>query len=214
MPSSAVKTLALAAGGTLARRAANDIYNMARGKKTTTAPRTKYVQPIYIGRGGTLESNRYEASHSVITGFSISANNLTTDITGTSTLANTVLGDRFKNVYLKWRLALPSGTAQCRVVVFYTKRTGTGYSPATSRFGLADIVDPAFCTVLHDQTYTPPNASTPWTVSANTNLRNYTTIYNRSSAQLEKGELILTFLTEGTATGTAELCARHYYRNI
>lgn len=213
MPSYA-KTLAMAAGGTLARRAANDIYNLARGKRSGKSGRTKYMQPIIIGRGATLENNRLTDTHSVIVGFSRSAYNLTTDITGSTVLADTVLGDRFKNVLCKWRFAMPPGTTQCRVVIFYTKRVGSGYTPANTRFGIADIPDPAYVTVLHDMSYTPPNASTGWSVAGTTNLRNYTTIYNRSATQLEKGELVVAVLTEGTATGTAEWVSRHYYRNI
>lgn len=109
-----------------------------------------------------------------------------------------VLGDRFVNHWLKFRVDGPSSCRKLRITVYYVKRPGQTFpDTAGSQSNFSRIPDPAYVTVLYDKTYIAGNDTSGIHASGLVNLKGWQSIVNRTTLDtIEKGDLAMSIQTE------------------
>lgn len=147
-------------------------------------------------------------------GLTISNRLITNNFKTDSLFNETVIGDRYINHWLKFRIYCGSSFDQCRVTVYFTKRPGTVFVSTPTLANFVKIPDPAYVTVLYDHTFPAGNDNAGINAVGNVNLRKWQTIINRTSAdQIEKGELVMTVQTIGTSASSYDGSYQLYFSN-
>lgn len=145
-------------------------------------------------------------------GYARTNHNITNSLVTSADFSKIVIGDRFSNLYLQHTHVFPVAVTNARVLVLHTRRTGVTPSFGLNDTGFAQPVDPNFCTVLSEHYINLDNAR-PKTVKLRTNLRNITTVYNRSTSILESGEIYMIVMYNASTGTTATSQAQIFFRN-
>lgn len=144
----------------------------------------------------------YRASHNYTTTglYTRIDRNLTNDFKNATLYSDVVLGDRFRNHLLRLNLNSSGNMKQIRVVVYYSKRPGTAFSPSADDTGFNQPADPAAHKTLFDRTFVPNYSGGSISPQMYINLKNWITIVNRTSDTIEKGELHVMVMALSTLT--------------
>lgn len=125
---------------------------------------------------------------------------ITDDLIASSSFAANVGGDEFNQLYLKLNGLVDFQTSAFRIVVYRPIKTDTTYAGPITKLDMPRILDPAAFHVYADFWVNSTEASSDRGYSRFINLRNLLTIYNRSSSNLEKGDIHIQFMWEKTTT--------------
>lgn len=165
---------------------------------------------IYRNRP-TVENFRQTLNYIAPGGYQRYIADLTNDFFTSSLYAPLVLGDRFRNHYLRLNFNLPGNFKQFRVVVYYSKNAGTNFQPSADNGGFTLPADPAAFQVLADRTFTPEYSGGALCPQLKIPLKGITTTINRSNSTIEKGELFVTLMTQSTvATNDWSMSSQHF----
>lgn len=161
------------------------------------------------------ELNNLLSQNSISTssGYNLNTIYLTNLLTASSLFDELVLGDKFTNERLKIHFHCNLSTIKLRIVIYFSKKPATFFSPATSALGFTSIPDPAAFNVLVDKVFTPTNDTSAMAPIINVSLRGLMTTYNRSNSTLERGDLQVAVISEAGGTTGISWSAQHYFRN-
>lgn len=126
----------------------------------------------------------------------------TTNLVASGTFRDKVTGDKWVNKFLKLRFVSTDDCQVLRVIVYFPKRAGTRFAP--SSFRLTEIPDPSAFWVLRDQTFTQKDASGRMNAEMMIGLRGKMTLYDSDSALLERGELVVCVMSQGSTATTTQ----------
>lgn len=107
-----------------------------------------------------------------------------------------VTGDHWANSYLKFKMFMEPDCKLCRIICYVPRKSGSRFTPGSNQ--LTSIVDPSSFWVVGDHYLTHDAAGVHTARTFNWNLRKLRTIYDSNSAAIEKGEIVITVLTESS----------------
>jgi len=128
----------------------------------------------------------------------------TQNLIANSNFRNDVTGDRWINKFLKLKFYLEPDCHSFRIIAYIPKKTGQRFTPSR----MTTFPDPSAFTILRDKLITKTTAddidriSSRQAYTTTINLRDRQTVYNSTNATLEKGELVVTILSRGSANGS------------
>jgi len=111
-----------------------------------------------------------------------------------------VTGDRWINKFLKLKFYIEPDVNAFRIVAYIPKKTGNRFTP--SRF--TAFPDPSAFTILRDKLLTRTETddidriASRQAYTTTINLRNRQSVYNSNNAILEKGELVVMLMSNGS----------------
>lgn len=108
-----------------------------------------------------------------------------------------VTGDQWANLFLKFRLYTEPTNGSIRVLIYSPKKTGVRFTP--SSFLFVTIPDPSSFWVLYDQVLTDDDVNGHNNLQRNVSLKKLKTIYDSNAAAIQKGEVIMSVISEGTS---------------
>ncbi len=141
------------------------------------------VSGNHVSGAGTLSTRNYRVTDSLINDVNFRDN---------------VTGDKWVNKFLKLRFLAEADCKALRIVVYFPKKAGTAFNPTS--FALAAIPDPSSFWVIMDRTITEKDASGKFSTEAFLNLWGKHTLYDSNAGSIERGELIMTVISEQPAT--------------
>lgn len=198
--------------GTRARRA-RTTYDMPLTRRGIPI-RIKNLERQLKGLRPHLECFRESFTHSTGTGVTRVGHDITAGFIASSQYTNSVLGDTYKNVYLRSTHIFPPEAQAIRVLVYRLMRPGASFAPSNTEEGFVTPPDPAFVKLITDKYITPPNGNTGTCFTLTHYLGNYETVINRSNSNvIEKGEFFMLIQTKGNGTATSTNYTQLYYRN-
>lgn len=122
---------------------------------------------------------------------------VTGDIKNAATFRDDITGSKWRNVYMDVSCKVPSDFTGFRMIVYVPKKPGQRFSPATQAF--TKQLDPNFAWTVADQRYTPDTMDNR-VFRTRVNLKSLKTIYNDDLSVLEKGEVVVLFIHQGSTT--------------
>jgi len=111
-----------------------------------------------------------------------------------------VLGDKYTNHWIRLNWLLQNTTDLMRIIAYVPKKTGGFIAPPSDEESFLRIPDPAAYTVFHDQFYSVVDRGVDRAFKKVINLRNMVTNYNGSSSTMERGDLKIMVMKQGTGT--------------
>ena len=129
------------------------------------------------------------------TSFEQATFSVTGNLHGSANFRDDVTGEKWRNHFLDLRYVGPNDMKTLRVVIYVPKKPGTSFVPP-SRKGVYQPDKNAFW-VLYDKSHDLV-ANTETHKHAHVNLRKMITEYSSSGTSLERGEIKITFITEGS----------------
>lgn len=108
-----------------------------------------------------------------------------------------VTGDTWANLFLKFRLYTEPTNGSIRVLVYSPKKVGGRFAP--SSFAFVTIPDPSSFWVLYDQVLTDDDVNGHNNLQRTVSLRKLKTIYDSNAAAIQRGEVILSIISQGTS---------------
>lgn len=160
-----------------------------------------------------LQNFRTNDSLTIASGYTVNTLGITDLFAAAAIFDELVLGDKFINERLKMQFHASVAVIKMRIIVYFTKRTGASFSPASTAAGFVSIPDPAAFQVLHDKVYISGNDTSGMAPSFNISLKKILTTYNRSSNTLERGDLRVCIITESGAATGSNWCSQLLFRN-
>lgn len=130
--------------------------------------------------------------------------NITASLIASSTFRDNIIGDRWTNIALALSFYLSADCTHFRYVVYVPKKTGTSFTPTAQQF--VRYPDPSAFWVLADKSVTlDPSAGGFRSVRKTVKLNRLKSIYNLDTTTLEKGEIKVLLITNGTNAATQQL---------
>lgn len=138
------------------------------------------------------------------TGTEQNAINITQSLIASSTFRDLIIGDKWTNIALSLYFYLTPDLTHFRYVVYVPKKTGTSFTPASNPF--VRQPDPSAFWVLADRAVTcDPNSGGFKSIQKTVKLNRLKSIYNLDSTTLEKGEIKVLLITNGTTSASQQL---------
>lgn len=128
---------------------------------------------------------------------------VTQSLISSADFRNNVTGDIWANLYLKFKFAMEPDCKIARIICYVPKKAGTRFTPAS--YGTAVVVDPSSFWVIGDHYVTHEASSNRKDASTfNWNLKKLKTLYDSNAALIERGELVITVLSEPSTASTLQ----------
>lgn len=129
----------------------------------------------------------------------------TTTLINDTSFRDNVTGDKWRNLSIEFSALLKNTSSAYRIICYVPKKVGQRFSPVSQEFNRQ--MDPSAFWIIHDEVIThlnsnSNNATKDMAYKRRFNLRGLHTVYNSSSATLEKGEIIISVIAGGTAGST------------
>lgn len=105
---------------------------------------------------------------------------------------------------------VPANMTAFRMLIYVPKKPGQRFAPTTQAF--TRTLDPNFAWVISDQRYTPDTLDNR-VLRTKVSLKNLKTIYNDDLSVLERGEIVVAFIHQGS-TSPYEYSLMGMIRNI
>lgn len=137
--------------------------------------------------------------------------NLPTLLVNDTTFRDNILGDTWKNKALVMKLDCDSSLLKLRVLVMRSIKPGTSYDPPDNQ-AFTNIPDPNKYQVYLDNSWVPAKQDSRGQLkSFKVNLRNLVSQYDTANTTLERGDIRLYVISEGS--GTYEMSYQHSVQN-
>lgn len=129
----------------------------------------------------------------------------TSSLIGSTEFRNNVTGDKWRNLTVDFSALLKNTNAVFRIMCYVPKKTGERFTPSSEEFNRHP--DPSAFWVISDEIVTnmntnSNNASKNRGYKKRFNLKGLHTLYNSSSANLEKGEIVISVLGSAASIGS------------
>lgn len=125
---------------------------------------------------------------------------ITDSIVNSSGFRDNITGDKWVNKFLKLRFVGNDDCNLLRILIYFPKKAGTSFSPSSHK--RTAIPDPSSFWVVMDRTITEKDASGKFSTEAFLNLLGKHTLYDSNASSIERGELIMTVISEGAPSST------------
>jgi len=150
------------------------------------------------------ETQYYRSSGTILsatTGNEITTIPITANLIASPNFRDTVTGDKWSNLGLSLDTYVSADVSHMRVLIYVPKKAGNRFSPSGGTMFVSQPDKSAFW-VLSDKLvtlgrgYNNDNGFTA--VKSKANFQGLHTLYNSDSATLEKGEVVIAFMHNGT----------------
>ncbi len=134
------------------------------------------------------------------TSFEQTTISVTDDLHASADFRDDITGEKWRNHFLDLRYVGPNDMSTLRVMIYVPKKAGTSFVPPT-RKGVYQADSNAFW-MLYDKSH-DLTVNTETHKSVRVNLRKMLTEYSSAGTTLEKGEIKISFITEGSVSNVS-----------
>lgn len=150
-------------------------------------PETQYMR---------IQGNKYNPNDLVhITNY-----NITQTLVNLTNFRDNVTGDQWRNLFLKLHLNIANTNKLFRVMLYVPRTVGERFSPSSNEF--VSIPDQSSYWVIYDRILNDRDVNGYHHLQKTLSLRNLKTIYDSNKASIEKGEIVLSIITQGTTNAS------------
>lgn len=131
---------------------------------------------------------------------------VTANLIASTGFRDTVTGDRWANQSLKLTTYLAPDCTHYRQLIYVPKKVGNRFAPSLTAITFTAVPDKNAFWVLSDKLVSTSETGAGYkAIKTSVNFKGLHTLYNSSSAILERGEIVVCFITNGTNAATSQL---------
>lgn len=137
-----------------------------------------------------------------------------TDITALFTAdVNKFQGQKFRNLWTKFRIDPLINASRCRIVVYRPKKPSETFVPTSNEF--VAQADPEKYVVYYDKAFQPTSSDARGRFQdGKINFKGLLTTYDNTGASLQEGQLRMTFITQGDNASSALIGWLFAYQDV